>query len=143
MSLSDIQTLIKHHFKNFIIYELLMYFLKFYEHAVSLLNCLKVHFKKRTRSRCLKLAPSTVSQLLTGARKFRQLHWKERLKISKDANAPSTSIAIFLNPQLFLSGYDSRPHVSGESGVRIRNFFNPLSRMEIFKHALNPESCGR
>ena len=28
----------------------------------------------------------------------------------------------FLNPQLFLSGYSFRPHVSGESGIRVRNF---------------------
>ena len=28
-------------------------------------------------------------------------------------------------------------------GVRIRNFLNPLSRVEIFEYALNPEICGR
>ena len=45
-------------------------------------------------------------------------------KISKNGNllifpvnkASSTCIRIFLNPQLFLSGYGFRPHVSGESG---------------------------
>ena len=45
-------------------------------------------------------------------------------KISKNGNllffsvnkASSTCIRIFLNPQLFLSVYGFRPHVSGESG---------------------------
>ena len=53
--------------------------------------------------------------------------------------AQSTRIRIFLNPQLFLSGYGFRPHVSGESGIRIRNFFNPLSRVEIFGYAVKTE----
>ena len=35
------------------------------------------------------------------------------------------------------------PNVSGESGIRICNFLNPLSRVEIFAYAMNPESCGR
>ena len=43
--------------------------------------------------------------------------------------APFLRIRIFLNPQLFLSGYGFRPHVSGESGWRIRNFLIPLSRV--------------
>ena len=47
-----------------------------------------------------------------------------------------TRIRIFLNPQLFLSGCGFRPHLSGESGIRIRNFLNPLSRVEIFKYAV-------
>ena len=45
----------------------------------------------------------------------------------------------FLNPQLFLSGYGFHPHVSGESGIRIRNFLNPLSRVQIFEYGMNPE----
>ena len=49
----------------------------------------------------------------------------------------------FLNPQLFLSGYGSHPHVSCESGMRIRNFLNPLSRVQIFEYGMNPELCGR
>ena len=36
------------------------------------------------------------------------------------------------NPQLFLSS---------ESRIRIRNFLDPLSRVEIFGYAVNPESC--
>ena len=47
------------------------------------------------------------------------------------------------NPHLFLSGYDFRPHLSGESGIRIRNFLSPLSRVEIFEYGMNPESYGR
>ena len=43
----------------------------------------------------------------------------------------------------FLCGLGFRPHVSGESGIRIRNFWNPLSRVEIFEYATNRESCGR
>ena len=50
---------------------------------------------------------------------------------------PSTWIRIVLNPQLFLCEYGFRPRVSGESGIRIRNFLNPLSRVE------NLESCRR
>ena len=57
--------------------------------------------------------------------------------------APSIRIRIFFNPLFFISGFGFRPHVSGESGIRIRNFLNPLSRMEIFEYAMNPESCGR
>ena len=66
----------------------------------------------------------------------RQFSWRLRPR-------PSTHIRIFFNPQLFPSGYDFRPHVSGESGIRIRNFFNPLSSVEIFECAMNPESRGR
>ena len=42
-------------------------------------------------------------------------------------NMQCTRILIFLNPQLFLCRFGFRPYVSGESGIRIRNFFNPLS----------------
>ena len=57
---------------------------------------------------------------------------------------PSTYIRIFLNSQLFLCGSGFRPHGFGESGSRrIRYFLNPLSREEIFKYVINPESCGR
>ena len=45
---------------------------------------------------------------------------------------PSTRIRIFLNPQLFHWGFGFRHYLSDESGMRIRNFFNPLSRVEIF-----------
>ena len=34
-------------------------------------------------------------------------------------------------------------NVFGESGIGIRNFLNPLSKEEIFKYVINPESCGR
>ena len=54
----------------------------------------------------------------------------------------STRIRILLNPQLFLCGFGFRPDVSSESSKRIRNFLNPLSRMDIFEHAVNPESCA-
>ena len=50
---------------------------------------------------------------------------------------------IVLNPQLILTGYGFRPQVPGESCIRIRNFLNPLSRVEFFEYAMNPESCGR
>ena len=45
--------------------------------------------------------------------------------------APSIRIRIFFNPLFFLSGFGFRPHVSGESCIRIRNFLNPLSIMEF------------
>ena len=41
------------------------------------------------------------------------------------------SIPILLNPYTFLSGYDFRPHASGESDLRIR--VNPLSIVESFE----------
>ena len=53
-----------------------------------------------------------------------------------------TRIRIFLNPQLFLSGYSFRPRASGDSGIRICNLLNPLFRVEMFQYATNPESCG-
>ena len=56
--------------------------------------------------------------------------------------AHSTRIRIFLNPQLFLSGYSFRPRASGVSGIRICNLLNPLFRVEMFEYATNPESCG-
>ena len=57
---------------------------------------------------------------------------------------PSTCIRIFLNPQLVLCRSRFRPRVSGESGSRRFHYFlNPLSREEIFKYVVNPESCGR
>ena len=57
--------------------------------------------------------------------------------------APSIRIRIFFNPKLFLSGFGFSPHVSGESSIRIPKFFNPLSRVEIFEYAMNPDSNGR
>ena len=46
--------------------------------------------------------------------------------------APSTRIRTFFNPQLFLCEFGLRLHISDESGIRIRNFLDPLSRVEIF-----------
>ena len=74
---------------------------------------------------------------LTVAVKFFQF-WLLMVKIER-LKAPSTRIRIFLNPQLFLCRFGFRPHVSGESQKRIRNFLNPLSRVEIFEYAMNPE----
>ena len=39
----------------------------------------------------------------------------------------------------------NEPHLylPGESGIRIRNFLNPLPRVEIFEYAMYPESRGR
>ena len=56
------------------------------------------------------------------------------------SEAPSTRIRIFLNPRLFLCGYGYRPHVSGESGRRICNFLNPLSRVDIFRNRVDAKS---
>ena len=36
-----------------------------------------------------------------------------------------------------------RLHVTDESGIRIRNVLNSLSRVEIFQYAMSPESSGR
>ena len=52
-------------------------------------------------------------------------------------------IRIFLNSQVFLSGYGFRPYVFGVSFIRIRNFLNLLSRVKIFEYAMNPKSCER
>ena len=43
-----------------------------------------------------------------------------------------TSVMCPYRPPLF-PGYSFRPHVSGELGIRVRNFLNPLSRVEIFE----------
>ena len=48
-----------------------------------------------------------------------------------------------LQSPFFFFGNGFRPLLSGESGIRFRNFFNPLSRVEIFEYALNLESSGR
>ena len=53
--------------------------------------------------------------------------------------APSTRIRIFLTLQLFLSGFGFRPHVAGESAIRIRTFLNLLSRVEMFEYATNQQ----
>ena len=66
-----------------------------------------------------------------------------RLRLVFDSGPVHTYIRIFFNPLFFLSGFDFSPHVSGESGIRTRNFLNPLSIMEIFEYAMNLESCGR
>ena len=60
-----------------------------------------------------------------------------------EIQAPSIRIQMFLNPQFFLSGFGFRRHLSGESGIRIRNFLNPLSIMETLEYTMNRESCGR
>ena len=52
--------------------------------------------------------------------------------------APSKRIRIFFKPQPFLWGFSFRAHLSGESGMRNRNFLSPLSRVEIFEYAMNP-----
>ena len=49
---------------------------------------------------------------------------------------------IFESAAFFLSRYSFLPHVSCESGLWIRNFFNPLSRVGMFEYAMNTESCG-
>ena len=49
----------------------------------------------------------------------------------------------FLIRQFFSAGYGYRPYRSGEYGIRIRNFFNPSSRVEIFESAMYAETCGR
>ena len=61
---------------------------------------------------------------------------------AKETKAPSTRIQIFLNPQLFLSGYGYRPHAHGEFASKSGNFFNPLSRVEIFESDNISDTCG-
>ena len=57
------------------------------------------------------------------------------------AKAPSTRIRIFLNPQLFLSGYGYRPHASGEFDSESGHF---SIRSPEWKK-INPQriACGR
>ena len=56
-------------------------------------------------------------------------------RTSESSRAPSTRIRIFLNPQLFLSGYGYRSHAYGEFASKsgnfwirspVWNFFNPI-----------------
>ena len=49
---------------------------------------------------------------------------------------------IFESATFFLFRYSFLPHVSCESGLWIHDIFNPLSRVGMFKYAMNPESCG-
>ena len=44
------------------------------------------------------------------------------LRAGELTKAPSTRIRIFLNPQLFLSGYGYRPHAYGEFASKSENF---------------------
>ena len=55
----------------------------------------------------------------------------------------STCIRIFWNPQLFLHGFTFGSHVSSESSMRIHNFLNPLSGVEIFEYVRNPEETQK
>ena len=57
---------------------------------------------------------------------------------------PSTHIRIFFNPQLcnFFCVYGLSPNVSGESGIRIRNFLNPLSNVHFFNTLWNRNCLG-
>jgi len=74
-------------------------------------------------------------------RKFltNRVSWKVQNQLLFDTQAPPTRIRIFLNPQLFLSGYGFRPHASGEFGSE-SGYFCYLWTGKF----LNPErkSCG-
>ena len=48
--------------------------------------------------------------------------WMNERFFFTSTSAPSTRIRIFLNPQLFLSGYGLRPHASGKFGSESRYF---------------------
>lgn len=50
---------------------------------------------------------------------------------------------MFFNPQLFLCRFGFQPYISDESGRKICNFFNLLSRVETFEYAVNPEPPGQ
>ena len=72
------------------------------------------------------------------------------------SKAPSTRIRIFLNPQLFLSGYGYRPHAYGEFASKSGNFlirspewkfFNPITfwirvdgRIRIFSDTMTSQN---
>ena len=47
------------------------------------------------------------------------------------------------NKQVFLCALAVRPHVSGESGIGIPNFFKSDLQSGKFASAKNLESCGR
>ena len=61
----------------------------------------------------------------------------------REFNAPSTSIRIFFNRQLFPSGQGSCPHASGEFDSESGNFLNPLPRVEKDISLTNLITCGR
>ena len=61
-----------------------------------------------------------------------------KIKHARAARVPRQGKKLGVN-----STFGDYCHVSGESGVRIRNFLNPLSRVEIFEYAVNPQSCRR
>ena len=84
-----------------------------------------------------------------------QLIQKPTYRVSALPQRGLSAACVWFRPRPYVSGYFliryffspvlalNRPHVSGESGIRIRNFLNPLSRMEISEYAMNPEWCGR
>ena len=88
------------------------------------------HLLPANRSRYTATWPLT--KVRAQSNKFQGRWFKPHLQVS----------GYSFNPQLFLFGYGFRPHgVPDESGIRIRNFLNPTSRVEIFEYAMNPDSC--
>ena len=88
------------------------------------------HLLPANRSRYTATWPLT--KVKAQSNKFQGRWFKPHLQVS----------GYSFNPQLFLFGYGFRPHgVPDESGIRIRNFLNPTSRVEIFEYAMNPDSC--
>ena len=81
------------------------------------------------------------------------------LDFGTDFQAPSTRIRIFLNPQLFLSGYGYRPHAYGEFANKSGNFLirspewkflNPITfrirvdgRIRIFSDTMTSQNWRR
>ena len=96
--------------------------------------------EENKKNRHLLLTPSLRSRAVAGKKFTKNCDARAKLLFSV---APFTRIRIFLTLQLFLSGFGCRPHVAGESAIRIRNFLNPLSRVEMFEYATNPQSCER
>ena len=89
------------------------------------------HLLPANRSRYTATWPLT--KVRAQSNKFQGRWFKPHLQVS----------GYFFNPQLFLFGYGFRPHgVPDESGIQIRNFLNPISRVEIFEYAMNPDSCS-
>ena len=44
-----------------------------------------------------------------------------------------------IDPDIFwISKFAFRPHISGESGIQIRNIVKPLSREKVFEYAIEP-----
>ena len=110
-------------------------------HARSRFACSTIPEEKWGTTRSLLSLRKNGGQLVVYRLLYTSNSWHYSCPRSVCCQSIVSYVSEYLNPQLFLCGFGFRSYVSGESGIRIRTFLNPLSRVEIFECAMNPESC--